>query len=70
MSDVKVLGKAMDSDSNVRLEALKLAYEVAFKTDELTKYQGPAQRYGTLQEVMDLAEINYQFIKNEPIKWE
>lgn len=52
-----------------RLEALKLAYDVAFKTEELNNRQTPAQRLETLKDVIRLAEINVQFIKGIQPTW-
>ncbi len=45
-----------------RIEALKLAYEVAFRTESLRRSQQPEERREILKEVFELANYNEKFI--------
>lgn len=45
-----------------RIEALKLAYEVAFRTESLRRSQQPEERREILKEVFELASYNEKFI--------
>lgn len=69
LSDFKVeLPLKMDflkEDDLLRCEALKLAYDVALKADELNRSRTPEQRYEALLEVFKLATANYLFMKDE-----
>lgn len=67
--EVTPLGTAVDLNSNARVEALKMAYEIALKTDEINSRQRPEDRYDSLKGVMELAELNYQFIMGSKLTW-
>jgi len=57
----------MDIDYQVRIEALKMAYEVGFKTGELNDRQTPENRFKAFKEIIELAELNAKFIKGEAL---
>jgi hypothetical protein len=65
VSDVvnKELGN-QDTDKHYRLESLKLAYEVAFKVNSITPSRTPEQIYDAIVGVLDIAEINFKYIKS------
>jgi hypothetical protein len=50
------------SNGNNRLEALKLAFEIAFKVEAFNRRQTPEERYCSLEEVFDLSNILYEYI--------
>jgi len=58
------------TEEQLRLEALKLAYEVSFKTDELSKHKTPEQRYEALMDIFKLAKVNYFFMKSQDVQLE
>jgi hypothetical protein len=51
------------TDDTLRVEALKLAYDVSLKTEELSKHKSPEDRCKALEELITLAKFNFKFIK-------
>lgn len=45
-----------------RLEALKLAFEMAFKAEIFYKRQTPEERYAELVSIFEVADLNYRYI--------
>jgi hypothetical protein len=70
MTDVgnaAVIGKAdISSDDlkrqEINLEVLKLAYDIALKTDGLSKYQPVDERMRVFKEILELAKVHLEFV--------
>ena len=48
---------------SMRSDALKLAYDVCFKSDGISKYQEMDKRLEAIKEVFDLASLHMKFIE-------
>lgn len=70
MSENGLLQAKIMIDEQLRSDALKMAFEVAFKIDAFNSWQTPAMRFKNLKEVFELAELNIKFVKGEPISLE
>lgn len=58
----------MMNDDVLRLEALKCAYDVSLRADELSRGKTPEQRGKALEEIIMLAKFNFRFIKEGDVK--
>lgn len=56
-------------DAPLRTEALKIAYDFASKQISDRKWHSldPNQQLSTIQEIFELAELNFEYIKNAKI---
>lgn len=66
-STTEILGKIAAQSNEMRLEALKLAYEVAFKVNSFNfpiefNKKTQEEQQSDYEDVLALADINYQFI--------
>lgn len=69
----EIIGQAVVRQSKeMRLEALKLAYEVAFRQDIFSRrdWDGKSfeEQVEAYKQVFELADINYQFIVSGEVK--
>ena len=59
-----------DDDKYYRLESLKLAYEMAFKSSSnyISSSKTPEKNYEAMVSIIDMADINLEYIKTGKIK--